>query len=279
MRSSGPPDETYQKRIERCSARSDVAALRQSTKPPSSHAILTLIPEDFVIITASVQGTATAAFPIDGGDGATRSRTTVQRPRVFLLQEDRAVYLRQWFWNRIVARLFGVPRPRKTGQRRRVGGLQVESLEARVTPAVFTASPLAPDNPAVFAPRESLRNGILQANLNADALNTIHLSAGIYSLTDFADGNLVIQNGNSLVPTKTLFIVGQGGKHLHQGSSSWNDRIFEVIGSPSASVKVVFEKLTIEGGKASGGGVLGGTAARRWRVDRRRQVTFSHVAV
>ena len=42
---------------------------------------------------------------------------------------------------------------------------------------------------------------------------------------------------------------------------NWDDRDIEVLGSSGAGMAVVFENLAIKGGKATGGGVIGGTAA------------------
>ena len=108
----------------------------------------------------------------------------------------------------------------------------------------------------------SLRDAINTAESNGDASNTIVLSTATYVLTDTTLGQIVIQNTSSL-PNKTLTIVGQGETStiIEPGLALWSDRVFEVVGTSQANVTVVFQGLSIEGGNATGGGILGGTAA------------------
>ncbi len=108
----------------------------------------------------------------------------------------------------------------------------------------------------------SLRGAIGAAESNGDASNTIVLSTATYVLTNTSLGQIVIQNNSSL-PNKTLTIVGQGETStiIEPGLALWSDRIFEVVGTSQANVTVVFQDLAIEGGNATGGGILGGKAA------------------
>jgi hypothetical protein len=107
----------------------------------------------------------------------------------------------------------------------------------------------------------SLRAAITTADSNGFAFNTILLSASTYILSDLSSGGLVIENSSSL-PSKTLTITGQGQSSTIIGSSfSWHDRIFEIEGSGGQSLNVVMQGLTIEGGLAENGGILGGNDA------------------
>jgi len=107
----------------------------------------------------------------------------------------------------------------------------------------------------------SLRNAINNADSNGFAMNTILLSASTYVLSDLSSGGIIIENTSSL-PSKTLTITGQGQTSSIIGSSfSWHDRIFEIEGSGGQSLNVTMQHLTIEGGNAQNGGVLGGTEA------------------
>jgi hypothetical protein len=87
------------------------------------------------------------------------------------------------------------------------------------------------------------------------------LSSSTYSLSNLSAGAITIQNTSSL-SDKTLTILGQGANNSDIGSSySWKDRLFSIVGSAAQSLSVVLEDLTLEGGNAVAGGVLGGTAA------------------
>ena len=111
----------------------------------------------------------------------------------------------------------------------------------------------------------SLRNAIETADSNGDASNTIILEAATYVLTDTTAGQIVIQNGSSL-PGKTLTIVGQGdgagGTIIQPGTSAWQDRIFEVVGTTGSDISVVFQDLAIEGGTRRTG--ASSAAPRPW---------------
>jgi len=107
----------------------------------------------------------------------------------------------------------------------------------------------------------SLRTAISLADSNSHAFNTIVLSASSYLLSDLSSGGLVIENSSSL-PSKTLTITGQGETASIIGSVfNWHDRIFEVQGSGGQSLNVILQDMTIEGGNAQNGGVLGGAIA------------------
>ena len=88
------------------------------------------------------------------------------------------------------------------------------------------------------------------------------LSVGTYGLTNPADGEIVIKNTSSL-PTKTLTIVGAGEAStiIQPSVYPWLDRVFEVVSSSGTSLSVTFQELTISGGNATGGGILGGNVA------------------
>ncbi len=132
-----------------------------------------------------------------------------------------------------------------------------ELLEERLAPAIFNVLPTLTDGSV-----GSLRYAIDQANGNHDASNTINLAAGHYQLTDTTDGNLLIQD-DAGIPSKTLKITGLGEttSFIEPASSSWQTRIFQIIGKTGASVSVVFSNLQVDDGKAHDGGAVGGTAA------------------
>jgi hypothetical protein len=142
----------------------------------------------------------------------------------------------------------------------------------QVTSSVFPSITTAPfdviSNPTpwqgTFYPvptDASLRTAISQADSNADAFNTILLSGSTYLLSDLASGGLVIDNTSSL-PSKTLTITGQGPANTIIGSIfNWQDRIVEIEGSSGHALNVTLQGLTIEGGNARDGGVLGGIDA------------------
>ena len=95
--------------------------------------------------------------------------------------------------------------------------------------------------------------------------NTIVLSVGTYVLTDQSQGNVLIENTSGL-PSKTLSIMGAGESNtvIQPGVFPWQDRLFEIVNTGSASLSVVFQNLAIKGGNATGGGILGGIS--RWEV-------------
>ena len=128
--------------------------------------------------------------------------------------------------------------------------LFIEVLEDRLAPAVIAVSPGA----------ETLRAAIAVVDGNADAQNTLQLSAGQYTLTDESAGSLVIQNTNPSVPAKTLNIVGAGpdATVVEPDAPGWHDRIFSIIGNDTT---VTLQSLEISGGLATDGGVLGAGSA------------------
>ncbi len=133
------------------------------------------------------------------------------------------------------------------------------------TPFAIIANPTP--NSGTFYPvptDASLRNAIATADSNGYASNTIVLSATTYVLTNTTAGQIVIQNTSGL-SNKTLTIAGQGdaagGTIIQPGTSPWQDRDFEVLGTTGSKISVVFQDLAIAGGDATGGGVLGGKAA------------------
>jgi hypothetical protein len=151
--------------------------------------------------------------------------------------------------------------------------LRFEPLESRRMLAVFNVTAAAADGTA-----GSLRAALVAAAANADSSNTINLAAGSYTLTDSADGDLLIHNlvGGA---TKTFLINGATqATTVIQGGDTWDDRIFQIVSSPTAAVAVTMKNLTIEGGNAFTAGAVGGTAALGggMLVDG-GQVTLSHV--
>lgn len=107
----------------------------------------------------------------------------------------------------------------------------------------------------------SLRTDIGLADSNGHALNTIILSASTYPLSNKSAGGIVIKNDSAL-PSKTLTIAGQGTTATIIGSVfNWRDRIFQIEGSGGQSLNVTLQNLTIQGGNAQNGGILGGTDA------------------
>jgi hypothetical protein len=105
----------------------------------------------------------------------------------------------------------------------------------------------------------SLRAAVSAADSNSLAFNDIILAGATDQLSNRAAGGIEIQNTSSL-PSKTLTITGQGQSTSIIGSiNNWGDRIFEIVGSSSHALNVILQDLTIEGGDAKNGGVLGGT--------------------
>ena len=107
----------------------------------------------------------------------------------------------------------------------------------------------------------SLRTDIGLADTNGKAFNTVILSASTYDVSNRSAGGLLIQNASSL-PSKTLTITGQGQSSTVISSIfNWKDRIFEIVGTGGQSLNVTIENLTIQGGHAINGGILGGDDA------------------
>jgi hypothetical protein len=123
------------------------------------------------------------------------------------------------------------------------------NITANTSPGSGTFYPVATD--------AGLRAAINAADSNAFAQNTIVLATGTYVVTDTTLGQIVIQNTSSLT-NKTLTIVGEGALNtfIEPGVPNWADRLFEVLGTP-----VLFEDLTLTGGRSRGGGIVGGTTA------------------
>ncbi len=68
---------------------------------------------------------------------------------------------------------------------------------------------------------------------------------------------------------KSLTIVGAGpSQSVIQPQGSF--RVMQIVGTAGASVSVVLESLSVRGGTAVDGGVLGGGGARRRAADRWR---------
>ena len=110
----------------------------------------------------------------------------------------------------------------------------------------------------------SLRAAINAADSNSFAFNTILLSASTYQLSDTSSGGLLVENTSSL-SSKTLTITGQGATSSIIGAvPDWNDRIFEIVGSTGQTLNVTLQDLTIQGGNALNGGVLGGNDGPGW---------------
>jgi len=143
--------------------------------------------------------------------------------------------------------------------------LQITSSKfPSITTSSFSAIPDPTPWQGTFYPvptDASLRTAIALADSNASAFNTIILSSSTYLLSDMTAGGLVIGNTSSL-PSKTLTITGQGQTSSIIGSVfNWHSRIFEIEGSGGQSLNVILQDLTIEGGNALNGGVLGGSNA------------------
>ncbi len=94
---------------------------------------------------------------------------------------------------------------------------------------------------------------------------TIVLEAGTYELNGTAASSLLIENtsGNPNL-VKNITIQGAGPDStiiVPSQPQGWAASIFEILGTPGAQVNVTIKGLTIAGGEATSGGVLGGKAA------------------
>ena len=150
----------------------------------------------------------------------------------------------------------GDSRPERP-RRKHARSLLYDRLEERITPADFNLVPgVADGSPG------SLRDALQQADSNFSADNTINLAAGDYQLSDTGAGNLLVEDSDAL-PAETLTIVGQGTSNtiIEPADSSWKSRILEIVGTGTVKVTVVLRDLTLRGGKAEDGGLVGGTAA------------------
>jgi hypothetical protein len=153
--------------------------------------------------------------------------------------------------------------------RRRSRQIFLQDLEPRITLSTFNV-----------ATEANLRSAITTSDTNSSAANLINITSSI-TLTDAAAGELVVENGTAT--PKTLTIAGLGSRPsatVLSGSSTLNARVLEIVGTGTASLTVILQDLTIEGGDAHDGGVLGGGAALGGGllIDGGR-VTLSQVAV
>jgi len=153
------------------------------------------------------------------------------------------------------------PDPIFQGQRRHLGSargqrqrrfrrLLLEPLEARHLLAILT--------PGVFTDGLSggtLREAVIAANASTDAVDTLQLAAGTYTLTlsganedQSASGDLDIRKINGVIE-----IVGAGAGATTIDATGLGDRLFQVFDGAA----VTFRDVTIRGGQASdvGGGI------------------------
>jgi parallel beta-helix repeat protein len=103
----------------------------------------------------------------------------------------------------------------------------------------------------------SLEAAVAAADSNSDSSNIITLSPSTipYPATT---GQLLVENSSSL-NSKSFTIIGQGASSSVITAGSLN-RVFEIVGT-SSGLSVVIQDLTITGGRATDGGILGGNAA------------------
>ncbi len=107
----------------------------------------------------------------------------------------------------------------------------------------------------------TLQAAIDEAETNDVAVNTLILSAGQYDLSNiFAQSLPILIKDTSLLPAKTLILIGQGmGRTIIEpgtgpdSAGTWNNRIIQ-IDPPmgTASLDVAFDDLTIKGGSLKG---------------------------
>ena len=125
--------------------------------------------------------------------------------------------------------------------------LRLEPLEERRLLAVFSAANVG-----------TLITDVGLANSNSDASNTINLAAGSYTLS--ADGELLIQDTNAAVHTKTLNIIGVSASQTTIDGDGVT-RVFEIESAQNATMAVVMKTLAVNDGLATDAGHVGGTAA------------------
>ena len=103
----------------------------------------------------------------------------------------------------------------------------------------------------------SLEAAVAAADSNSDSSNIITLSASSipYPATT---GQLLVENSSSL-KSKSFTIVGQG-ESSSVITAGLANRVFEIVGT-SSGLSVVIQNLAIAGGRATDGGIVGGTAA------------------
>jgi hypothetical protein len=112
-------------------------------------------------------------------------------------------------------------------------------MEPRIAPATFAPLPGLSDdatNPS------SLRAAIAEADSNADAVNTIVLAAGTYSITG---STLAIADQAATVPAKTLVIEGVAGQTTIANS---DQQAFSITSAAGAGMTATIENVTITGG-------------------------------
>ena len=151
---------------------------------------------------------------------------------------------RRW-WIQTLESLFA--RPNKKPYRHRP---QAEELEGRLAPAIFSVGTEA-----------ELRSAVMTANTNADALNTINLTADILLSTnnsagqenDSAEGDLDFDNQHVGVTAKQYVVDGAG----FTINANAIDRIAQVIGS---DVTIQFVNIHLIGGSAIDSGTASALA-------------------
>ena len=227
-----------------------------TTQPPSSvisgniFGLTVTIEDQFGNVDSNFNGPATLSLTANPG-GATFSPVTVTAVNGVAVFQDLSLVPTHAGYQFQVA----------------VSGLTTVSTDdvsviANSTPQAGTFYPTTNDPVQGDA---SLRNAILSADNNSLASNTIYLESGVYTLTNAAAGQLLIDNATtSGVASKTLTIIGAGaGQTIIEPSlaSGFSSRVFEIVSKSGSAVRVVFQDLTIAGGYAVNGGVLGGNAA------------------
>ena len=135
--------------------------------------------------------------------------------------------------------------------------VSMTSLAASLTTPVAVVAPQA--GTGYFYPiplSNSLGSSVAAADSNslANEIITLSVSSIPYSVTG---GQLLIENGSAL-KSKSITIVGQGESSSVVSALS-TSRVFEIVGTSSLSVSV--RSLTISGGRATDGGILGGGTA------------------
>ena len=125
----------------------------------------------------------------------------------------------------------------RTSRRQRSFRVFLEGLEPRIALSTFNVSTEA-----------DLRAAIASADSNNSSSNTINVTASI-DLTDVAAGQMEVQNGTGTA--KTLTIEGQGTSPSDTVIGDQLGRLamreFEVVGTGTASVSVIFKDLAIAG--------------------------------
>ncbi len=144
-----------------------------------------------------------------------------------------------------------------TATTRQLGqSLNASLLATLATPGVIVASPAAiPASAWTATPAGGfdLVQAIISAEQDSNSSDTIDVPGGP---TPF--NNLTLQSLNIGVSHKTLNLVGEGlSANAVVITGGGTNRVFQV----ASTVTVVFKKMSIEHGKATDGGMVGGTAA------------------